>query len=134
MRRMKQKSNIFVHFCCNYWISKFTPPPRPAKKKNFFENINKPDFSNIFTSVEWNLYHKQFTSYPHARTLPLRQRVQVPLQMHTEFWWENLREQDQLEDPGVDGMAILKRIFNKWNREAWTGLIWLRRGTSGGLL
>ena len=45
------------------------------KKIRIFDNINKPDFSNTFTSVELNLYHKQFMSYPHARTLPLRQRA-----------------------------------------------------------
>jgi len=33
----------------------------------------------------------------------------------------------------VDGKIILKRIFKKWNGSQ-TGLIWLRTGTSGGLL
>jgi hypothetical protein len=32
------------------------------------------------------------------------------------------------------GRIILKRIFKKWNGEGWTGLIWLRIGTGGGLL
>ena len=27
---------------------------------------------------------------------------------------------------------IFKRIFKKWDEEAWTGLIWLRIGTGGG--
>jgi hypothetical protein len=38
-----------------------------------------------------------------------------------------------LEDPDVDGRIILKRIFEKWDG-AWTGLMWLRIGTDGGLL
>jgi hypothetical protein len=32
---------------------------------------------------------------------------------HTEFWWENLREGDHLEDPGVDGRKILNHVFEK---------------------
>jgi len=42
-------------------------------------------------------------------------------------------EKNHLEDPGVDG-RILKCIFLKWDREAWTGLIWLRIKTGGGSL
>ena len=31
------------------------------------------------------------------------------------FWWGNLRERDQLGDPGVDGRIILRWIFRKWD-------------------
>jgi hypothetical protein len=47
-------------------------------------------------------------------------------EMCTEFWWGNLKE-----DLRVDGIIILKLIFKKWNRKAWTGFIWLRIGTGG---
>jgi hypothetical protein len=43
----------------------------------------------------------------------------------------NLREGDHMEDPGVDGRIIIRRIFRKWKGRAWTGLIWLRLGTGG---
>jgi hypothetical protein len=33
--------------------------------------------------------------------------------VHTGFWWENLREGDNLEDPGGDGRMILKWIFER---------------------
>jgi hypothetical protein len=31
------------------------------------------------------------------------------------FRWENLRERDHLEEPGVDGRIILRWIFRKWD-------------------
>jgi hypothetical protein len=55
-------------------------------------------------------------------------------EVHTGFWWGDLREGDHLEDPGVDERIILKLIFKKWDRGAWTVLIWLRIGTGDGFL
>jgi len=47
------------------------------------------------------------------------------------FWWGNMRERDHLEDPGVGGRIILRRIFRKWDVRVWTGSIWLSIGTGG---
>ena len=41
--------------------------------------------------------------------------------MYTGFWWGNLREREHLEDPGVDGRIILRRIF----RKGWVGMDWI---------
>jgi hypothetical protein len=38
-----------------------------------------------------------------------------------------------LKHPDADGRIILKWIFEKWFG-AWTGSIWLRKGTGGRLL
>jgi hypothetical protein len=46
------------------------------------------------------------------------------------FWWENLREGDH---PGIHGRILLRWILRKWYGGTWTGLIWLRIGTGGGL-
>jgi hypothetical protein len=35
---------------------------------------------------------------------------------------------------GVDVRIILKRVFKKWNGEAWIESIWLWIGTGGGRL
>jgi hypothetical protein len=40
---------------------------------------------------------------------------------------------DHLKDQGVVGRTILIWIFSKWDEEAWTGFMWLRIGTGGGL-
>jgi len=42
----------------------------------------------------------------------------------------NPKESDHLEGPGVDGDNI--KVGLKVNRRVWSGLIWLRIGTSGG--
>ena len=46
--------------------------------------------------------------------------VQGRGEVHTRFWWGNLRERDHLEDPGVDGRIILRWLFQKW--VWWHGL------------
>jgi hypothetical protein len=33
--------------------------------------------------------------------------------VYTGFWWEKVKERDHLEDPGMDGRIILRRIFRK---------------------
>jgi hypothetical protein len=46
----------------------------------------------------------------------------------------NLKGRDHSEDVGIDGRIILELILGKQVGKVWTGFIWLRIGTSGGLL
>ena len=54
--------------------------------------------------------------------------------VYTGFCWGNLRERDQLEDPGVDGRVVLTWIFRKWDVGTKTISIWFRIGSGGGHL
>jgi hypothetical protein len=45
------------------------------------------------------------------------------LEIRTQFWSENLKGRDHLEDVGVDGRIILKWILRKWDVTVWTGCI-----------
>jgi len=55
--------------------------------------------------------------------------------MHTEFLSETLKGRDHLEDLDVvDRRIISECILGKESGIVWTGFIWLRIGTSDGLL
>jgi hypothetical protein len=55
-------------------------------------------------------------------------------EVHTGFWWGDLRERDHLEDHGIDGEIVLSWIFRNWDGGAWTEFIWFRIRTDIGLL
>jgi hypothetical protein len=52
--------------------------------------------------------------------------------MHIGFWWEREMERDHQEDQDVGGWTNIKMDLR--DGMVWTGSIWLRTGTSGGLL
>ena len=55
--------------------------------------------------------------------------------MRTGFWWGKLKGKDHLEDPDGDGKIMLKIHLKGIGLVGeWTGFIWLRIETSGGLL
>jgi len=43
-------------------------------------------------------------------------------EMHTGFWWENLKEGVHLQYLGVDGSIILQLTFRRWVR---VGVNWI---------
>jgi len=47
------------------------------------------------------------------------------------FWWGNLRQGEQLEEPAIDGRIILKWTLMKSFGKVGTGLICIRTGASG---
>jgi len=43
--------------------------------------------------------------------------------VHSEFWWDDTRAGDNLEDSGLYVRIILKRIFKKWDGDMdWVNL------------
>jgi len=36
-------------------------------------------------------------------------------EVHTGFWWGDLRQRNHLEDTGINGRIILRWIFKRWN-------------------
>jgi hypothetical protein len=48
---------------------------------------------------------------------------------YAAFWWGNLKKRGHLEEAVVDGM-LLKCILKKQNGSPWTGLCWVRLGSS----
>jgi hypothetical protein len=54
--------------------------------------------------------------------------------MHIVFWWESQKGRDHYEDLCVGGRVILKWIVEIQDDVIWTGFIWLKKGTSRGLL
>ena len=56
------------------------------------------------------------------------------VELYTRFWWGNLRERARLEDPGVDGIVILRSIFRKLDVGVWTETSWLMIGRGVGYL
>jgi hypothetical protein len=48
--------------------------------------------------------------------------------MHTEFYWETIKEKDRMEDLRADGRIILERILTKLDDRVWIGIMWLRKG------
>jgi hypothetical protein len=54
--------------------------------------------------------------------------------MDIKFGSENVKGRDHSEDLGVDWRIILEWILEKETGKLWTGFVWLRLGTNGGLL
>jgi hypothetical protein len=47
--------------------------------------------------------------------------------------WKPKGNREEQEDGGVEGRITLKQIVKKQCRSVWTGFIWLKIGTNGGL-
>jgi hypothetical protein len=54
--------------------------------------------------------------------------------MHTHLWSKKLKGGDHSVDLGVDRKIILEWMLEEKGGKLWTGCIWLRIGTNGGLL
>jgi len=46
-------------------------------------------------------------------------------EMHTHFWWLNLKKSDNLQDLVIHDSIILKLAMNTYYGRVWTGFSWL---------
>jgi len=53
-------------------------------------------------------------------------------EVHVGFWWGRPEGNRVLGRIGVGGRILLNWVSKKWDKEAWTRLIWLRIGTMAG--
>jgi hypothetical protein len=49
--------------------------------------------------------------------------------MHTKCWSENFKVRGHLQDVGVNGRVISRRVLEKYGMKMWTGFGWLRIGS-----
>ena len=54
-------------------------------------------------------------------------------EMHTEFWWGNLKNPEVLESLVLDWVIILEWFLKEYTDKIMTGFFWLRIGENGGL-
>jgi hypothetical protein len=61
-------------------------------------------------------------------------RTYSTLEMHTQFWSENLKARDHSEDLDLDGKIMFEWILGKQGGKVLTECLWLWIETSGRLL
>jgi hypothetical protein len=77
-----------------------------------------------------------------CRLLVGMSKEKIPLRRPKLIWGDNIKNGSRTNKMGacrlesfsfrVDERRILKRIFKKWDGEAWTGFLWRGVGTGGG--
>ena len=68
------------------------------------------------------------------RSATVRQAVFVLSLLYLSLTVKRFGGKDQSEDLGEDAGVIFRRTLSKYDRIAWSRVIWLRAGSSGGLL
>jgi hypothetical protein len=53
------------------------------------------------------------------------------MQIYKSFYYKHTKTTDQLDDPSLDGVIILKFVLNKYDVRTWTGFIFFMIGNSG---
>jgi hypothetical protein len=94
-------------------------------RKRVLRRIFRPERDEI--TGQWRILHNEELTGLYCLTyiiLVIKSRsmrwaghvARMGGEVRTGFWWGNVRKRDHLEDPGVEGMIILR-----WNLRKWGG-------------
>jgi hypothetical protein len=93
-----------------------------------WRRLDKDGLQNLYTSPNIKVIKSRMRWIGHIARAEKRQ------EMCTKFWSENLKGRDHFEDLGIDGRTRSGWVLNKSSGKVWADFIWLRIGTSGGIL
>jgi hypothetical protein len=83
--------------------------PKRDEATGEWRRLHNEEFNDLYSSpnIIWVIKSRRMKWAGHVARMGKRE-------VHTGFWWGDLREGDHLGGPGVDGRIILKRIVKPW--------------------
>jgi hypothetical protein len=84
--------------------------PRRDEATGEWRRLHNEELNNLYSSpnIIWVIKSRRMRWAGHIARMRKRE-------VHTGFWWGDLKEGDHLGDRSVDGRIILNWIFKKWD-------------------
>jgi len=85
--------------------------PKRDKVREEWKKLHNDKFIDLYSSPNIDQLIK-------SRIMRWAGHVAYMGEAYTIFWWGNQSKRDHVEDPGIGGRIILRRIFRKWGKHA----------------